>query len=96
MPCLPNPPPPPPFFYLKLTFMVSLGQDNILLSSVDTHGRNWKMIAELHFRDRSTLSLKNRHALLLVGNLEKAKAKKTSPKAPTQILASGRHPDRKP
>lgn len=32
---------------------------------MDDHGRNWKTIAELHFRDRSALSLKNRHALLL-------------------------------
>lgn len=45
--------------------MVASGQDNLLVSSVDAHGRNWKMIAQLHFRDRSTLSLKNRHALLL-------------------------------
>lgn len=45
--------------------MVSSGQDNLLVSSVDAHGRNWKMIAERHFQDRSTLSLKNRHALLL-------------------------------
>lgn len=41
------------------------GQDNLLESSVDTHGRNWKSIAQLHFQDRSALSLKNRHALLL-------------------------------
>lgn len=46
-------------------FMVSLYQDNLLVSSVDTYGRNWKMISQLHFQDRSTLSLKNRHALLL-------------------------------
>ncbi|OJJ86668.1 uncharacterized protein ASPGLDRAFT_23832 [Aspergillus glaucus CBS 516.65] len=39
--------------------------DNLLESSVDTHGRNWKSIAQLHFQDRSALSLKNRHALLL-------------------------------
>ena len=47
------------------TLLISSGQDNLLLSSVDTHGRNWKMIAELHFQGRSALSLKNRHALLL-------------------------------
>lgn len=32
---------------------------------MDTHGRNWKSIAQLHFQDRSALSLKNRYALLL-------------------------------
>ena len=72
----------PPFFYLKLTFMVSLGQDNLLLSSVDTHGRNWKMIAELHFRDRSTLSLKNRHALLLRRQSRESQSKENIPQSP--------------
>ncbi|GAD98333.1 hypothetical protein PVAR5_7025 [Paecilomyces variotii No. 5] len=40
-------------------------EDQLLLSSVDAIGRNWKLISELHFPDRAALSLKNRHALLL-------------------------------
>lgn len=35
------------------------------MSNVDTHGRNWKIISQLHFQNRAALALKNRYALLL-------------------------------
>ncbi|KAL1848624.1 hypothetical protein Plec18170_007934 [Paecilomyces lecythidis] len=43
----------------------TMEDDELLLSTVDTVGRNWKLIAQLHFPNRAALSLKNRHSLLL-------------------------------
>ncbi|KAA8645082.1 uncharacterized protein ATNIH1004_009294 [Aspergillus tanneri] len=40
-------------------------EDGFLLASVEQHGRNWKMISEMYFKNRAALSLKNRHSLLL-------------------------------
>ncbi|KAJ5086897.1 hypothetical protein NUU61_008204 [Penicillium alfredii] len=40
-------------------------EDRHLLRLVTKHGRNWKLIAEHHVKPRSSLALKNRHALLL-------------------------------
>ncbi|KAB8238948.1 Homeodomain-like protein [Aspergillus alliaceus] len=43
----------------------TLEEDNSLLTGVEQHGRNWKMISEMYFKNRAALSLKNRHALLI-------------------------------
>ncbi|KAJ5975334.1 Homeodomain-like protein [Penicillium waksmanii] len=43
----------------------SPAEDNCLLIGVEQHGRNWKMLSEMHFKNRAALSLKNRHALLV-------------------------------
>ncbi|KAE8151654.1 Homeodomain-like protein [Aspergillus avenaceus] len=43
----------------------TLEEDNSLLTSVERHGRNWKMISEMYLKNRAALSLKNGYALLI-------------------------------
>ena len=47
------------------TGQLTMQQDELLLSQVDAHGKNWKFIANTAFEARASLALKNRYSLLM-------------------------------
>ncbi|GAD92511.1 hypothetical protein PVAR5_1103 [Paecilomyces variotii No. 5] len=62
--------------------------DELLLSAIDTVGRNWKLIAQLHFPNRAALSLKNRHSLLLRRQARDNRSSNTSDPRDTVVSTS--------
>lgn len=66
---------------------LTMNQDDLLLSQVDAHGKNWKFIANTAFEARASLALKNRYSLLM-RRRNRLSAKPASLSKPSSIDSS--------